>query len=255
MILLLFSGGLDSMVLAEKVLQSGQQLVTVFFRYPHPAAPEEYRAVSEWHRRKLLDGHSIRHIEVSLPLWGCDKMSTGAGEEGPRVLPGRNQVMLSNAINIAASIGAHAVIYGANLDDSEDYPDCRPMWVELMNRMGREWGVTVKAPLLYKTKNQIVGEARDLGVIFDRIVQSDGRRLFPDSCCQNKINLRFDHETGDTECVSCGQTLKIVTENLSWSCYQPKDGRPCGTCDSCKSLKNAMPPMATFLEAKYGTTD
>tara|TARA_Y100001938_G_scaffold71249_1_gene98776 strand:- start:404 stop:976 length:573 start_codon:yes stop_codon:yes gene_type:complete len=187
MILLLFSGGLDSMVLAERVAASDQELVTLFFRYPHPAVPEEYRAVAEWHRQKRLAGKEIRHIEITLPLWGSDSMAIGTGEPGARVLPARNHVMVSTAINIAASIGAHAVLYGANLDDAEDYPDCRPNWVELLNRLGREWGVSVKAPLLYKTKSQIKEEAIALGV------------------------------------------------SGWWSCYEPKDGQPCGTCNSCRA--------------------
>ena len=183
--LLLFSGGLDSMVLAHELLNTGEEFVTLFFRYPHPAVPEEYRAVSEWHRRRRVEGNDIRNIEVSLPLWGVDLMKTGVGVPGPRVLPARNQVMVSIAVNIAASIGAKEVWYGANIDDAVDYPDCSPMWVEMMNRMAQDWGVKVKAPLLYRTK--------------------DGIR----------------------------ETARLGGVEGWWSCYEPKNGKPCGTCNSC----------------------
>lgn len=186
MILVLFSGGLDSMVLCEHVLQeTNQELVTLFYRYMHPAAPQEYDAVSEWLRVGRLQGYAGRHIDLDLPLWGSDALQIGIGKVGPRVLANRNQVMVSMAINIAASIGVKEVWYGANLDDAADYPDCTPTWVEMMDRMGREWGVRVKAPLLYKTKDQIKSQAAQLGV--------DGW----------------------------------------WSCYEPRDGAPCGTCSSC----------------------
>ena len=187
MILLLFSGGLDSMLLAERAHREGLELVTLFFRYPHPAIPEEYNAVAEWHRRKVVDGHQIRHIEINLPLWGADSMSIGVGEEGPRVLAGRNQVMVSTAVNIAASIGAKEVWYGANLDDAADYPDCGPPWVALMNGLAQDWGVTVRAPLLFLGKAKVKEEAAELGL------------------------------------------------SGWWSCYEPRDGQPCGTCNSCQA--------------------
>ena len=185
MIVLLFSGGLDSMLLAERALAAGHELVTIFFRYPHPAVPEEYRAVSEWLRLKRHEGVEVRHIEITLGLWGSDLMSIGAGEPGPRVLPGRNQVMVSQAVNIAASIGASVVQYGANLDDAEDYPDCAPCWVSAMDGLARPWGVKIEAPLLYRTKAQIKAEAAELKM------------------------------------------------SGWWSCYQPVNGQPCETCNSC----------------------
>tara|TARA_R100001463_G_scaffold5870_1_gene19845 strand:- start:678 stop:1244 length:567 start_codon:yes stop_codon:yes gene_type:complete len=186
MILVLFSGGLDSMVLCEHVLQRHEaELVTLFYRYPHPASPHEYQSVSEWLRLKHVTGYAGRHIDMDLPLWGADALSIGAGEPGPRVVANRNQVMVSLAINIAASIGAKEVWYGANLDDASDYPDCAPGWVEAMNQLSREWGVAVRAPLLYKAKSEIKDMARDLRV--------EGW----------------------------------------WSCYQPIDGMPCGSCNSC----------------------
>ena len=188
MILLLFSGGLDSMLLAERAARSDTQLVTLFYRYPHPAAPEEYRAVAEWHRLKRLAGKQIRHIEISLPLWGTEQMDIGTGQPGPRILPARNQVMISIAINIAASIGADCVMYGANADDNQEYVDCRPGWVQTMDELARPWGISISAPLLNQTKQEIKAEAVQLGV------------------------------------------------SGWWSCYQPRDGHPCGTCDSCRAV-------------------
>ena len=188
-VLLLFSGGLDSMVLAERVLAAGDRLITLFVRYPHPAVPEEYRAASEWLRLKSLAGQDIQHIELTLGMSGVSAMAIGAGESGARVVPGRNQILVSHAVNIAASIGADEVWYGANLDDAADYPDCSPMWVSLMNGLASQWGIMLRAPLLYKTKGQIMREAEAIGL--------EGW----------------------------------------WSCYEPKDGEPCGTCNSCQSNK------------------
>lgn len=184
--MVLFSGGLDSMLLCEHVLQKhDMELVTLFYRYRHPASPQEYEAVSEWLRVKHVDGYAGRHIDMDLPLWGTEPLGIGVGETGPRVVANRNQVMVSLAVNIAASIGAKEVWYGANLDDAADYPDCGSLWVDAMNGLSKDWGVTVRAPLLYWSKEKIKKEAAQLGV--------EGW----------------------------------------WSCYEPRDSQPCGTCNSC----------------------
>ena len=175
------------MVLAERILASNCELITLFVRYPHPAVPEEYRAVSEWLRLKRLEGHEIRHIEITLGLWGTDAMEIGTGEPGPRVLAGRNQVFVSHAVNIAHSIGARQVWYGACLDDAADYPDCGPAWVEAMDRLARQWGIMLQAPLLGINKDRIREEAAQLGA------------------------------------------------SGWWSCYEPRDGQPCGACNSCRA--------------------
>jgi 7-cyano-7-deazaguanine synthase len=185
-VLLLFSGGLDSMVLAERVLAAGHDLVTLFVRYPHPAVPFEYRAASEWLRLKRLAGQNIKNIELTLGISGVGAMAIGAGQAGARVVPGRNQIFVSHAVNIAATSDAQEVWYGANLDDATDYPDCSPLWVSLMNGLASQWGIILRAPLLYKTKSQIMNEAKSMGL--------EGW----------------------------------------WSCYEPKDNKPCGTCNSCQ---------------------
>lgn len=175
------------MVLAERILASNCELITLFVRYPHPAVPEEYRAVSEWLRLKGLAGHQIRHIEITLGLWGTDAMEIGTGEPGPRVLAGRNQIFVSHAVNIAHSIGARQVWYGANGDDSAEYLDCTASWVDTMDGLARQWGIMLQAPLLGINKDRIREEAAQLGA------------------------------------------------SGWWSCYEPREGQPCGTCNSCRA--------------------
>ena len=153
----MFSGGLDSMVLAEMAYADPDiQLSTIFFRYMHPACGHEYTAAAEWRRRKLVrDGVEIRNIEAAIPVFSS-ALDIGVGSAGPRVVPGRNLVMVGAAVSAAVWIGATEVWFGANMDDTAEYPDCRPGWVEAVSQLASDWGVRVVAPLAGSTKLMIL---------------------------------------------------------------------------------------------------
>jgi 7-cyano-7-deazaguanine synthase len=79
---------------------------------------------------------------------------------------------LSFALSFAEAIGANAVFIGANAIDFSGYPDCRPAYYkkfnELFKKATKAKGIKIIAPLLYKTKDQIVRLGRRLGVDFSR---------------------------------------------------------------------------------------
>lgn len=187
MITLLFSGGIDSMTLAYEALASHQLATLLFFRYGQPSESNEAHAVAEWRRRHAPQ---VRLIDVTLSI-GAAPMILGSGVPGPRVLPGRNLLMLAHGIAVAAQSGHRAVWYGAQGGDAADYPDCRPPFVAAVNTLAQQWGVSVEAPLLHLSKAQVIERAKRAGV-----------------------DLR-----------------------LAWSCYEPRDGEPCGTCNACAARR------------------
>ena len=187
MITLLFSGGVDSMTLAHEALASGALGALLFFRYGQPAEGYEARAVAEWRRRHAPQ---VRLIDATLSI-GAAPMTLGSGVPGPRVLPGRNLLMLAHGIAVAAQSGHRAVWYGAQGGDAADYPDCRPPFVAAVNTLAQQWEVSVEAPLLHLSKWQVIERAQRAGV-----------------------DLR-----------------------LAWSCYEPRDGEPCGTCNACAARR------------------
>ncbi len=98
---------------------------------------------------------------IDVPEGGYDKETMAA-----TVVPGRNSVFLSAAVGIADSIDAGAVVIGVHGGDHEVYPDCRPGYFTAMrNAMAEatEGRVLIEAPLLHKSKTDVVSVGAALG--------------------------------------------------------------------------------------------
>jgi 7-cyano-7-deazaguanine synthase len=186
-VVVLVSGGLDSMVLVEKARREERLAAGIHFIYPHPAQSYERRAVIALRRRLHLQRDSTPVLDVDLPL-RASELGIGPGKPGPRVVPARNLVMLAHAANIAASIGAKEVWIGATATDCEQYPDCRPAYLLTASSLCEPFGVGIRAP-------------------YSNHPRADVQRLAD--------------EWG-------------IDRSWPWSCYQPVDGAPCGSCDSCR---------------------
>lgn len=181
-VVVLLSGGVDSTVIAELAHRKGKLKGCVFVAYNQAAQQEELHAALNWCTWK---GYRLDVARLDLPVV---RMNTGAGEAGSRYVPMRNTAMLSIAVAHAVELGANQVHYGAIKDDEADYFDCRKSFIMDLNRIAMDGeGVEVKAPLINKTKAEVLALAKALGIELHRC----------------------------------------------WSCYEPKGGHPCGTCDSC----------------------
>lgn len=90
-------------------------------------------------------------------------------------VPARNTIFLSFALSFADAIGAEAIVIGANAIDFSGYPDCRPNYMGAMKKaavLGTKRGsegkkIDILAPLIRKTKSEIVKLGIKLGVPFD----------------------------------------------------------------------------------------
>lgn len=152
------SGGLDSTLLATMALNEGRLSACISYRYGQPHLEAEVEAARIWCR-----DNKVERLLVNLDAAGST-MAVGSGVSGPRVVPGRNLAMLAHAVQYAAARGLKEVWYGPTLEDRDSYPDCRPEFVEAMNRTSSVYGVTVRAPLINMTKHQIVVQSLALGV-------------------------------------------------------------------------------------------
>lgn len=90
----------------------------------------------------------------------------GGMTEQSWVVPNRNAIFLSVAVNVAHQAGADAVTIGCNLDDSKMFPDCRPEFISALNQVVRVAGYQVEicAPYIQKRKWEIGAIARDMGI-------------------------------------------------------------------------------------------
>jgi len=178
----LLSGGLDSAVAAALVKAEGRLIYALSVEYGQIHARElEAAAAVAAHLR--VEEHRVVHIGLAdlggSALTGQGEVPKDRREEeigGPipaTYVPARNTVFLSVGLALAEVVGAREVVIGANVLDYSGYPDCRPEYLEAFERMANlatraavEGGDTVRirAPLLRKTKAEIVRTGVDLGL-------------------------------------------------------------------------------------------
>jgi 7-cyano-7-deazaguanine synthase len=155
----LLSGGLDSTTLAAACHAKKTLHSCVSIRYGQPHMEPEMMAARKW-----CDAHKVHREVIDVPMPSSAAMRIGVGAPGPRVVAGRNLVLVAHAVQYAAAVGAKAVLLGACADDAADYADCRPEFIEAANGLAGVYGVRVMAPLIHNSKSQIVLAATALGV-------------------------------------------------------------------------------------------
>lgn len=170
----LLSGGIDSVTTLYLAKKHGFRCECLIFDYGQRHRKEVNRA------KKIarLADCGYRVLKVNLPWKGSalldKKMKIpfnkrfGIRRRIPATyVPSRNTIFLSYAASFAETIGAKKVFIGANVIDYSGYPDCRPAYLASFNRMLRRGtkkkDISVIAPLINKSKHQIVKLAGKLG--------------------------------------------------------------------------------------------
>jgi len=155
--IVLLSGGIDSLVIAEREFREGTLAGVVFVDMAHPSQIDEGWRAFTFHGRTKIPLKAVH-------VFGLD-LGDMTNAERAGVVPSRNLVLLSVASNAAASLGGNVVLIGANKADKTDYVDCRAQALKKTSRafvaMG---GVPIEAPLIHKTKREIINEARSFGL-------------------------------------------------------------------------------------------
>ena len=149
----LLSGGLDSVTMLYDLKQKGHNVHCLLFNYHQKHVQELTYAKLHCHRLGVL----FTTMELP-PLGGLNDESW--------IVPNRNCILLSLAVNLAVQAKADTVTIGCNKDDEAAFPDCRMAFLQLFNTMltTAEISVEVCAPYLDKSKAWIGGLAREMGV-------------------------------------------------------------------------------------------
>jgi 7-cyano-7-deazaguanine synthase len=178
----LLSGGLDSSTCLAIAIHERFEAHSLSVDYGQRHRGELQRA-----RRmaKALGATSHRAVRVDLSAFGGSALTDSAiavpkKRRGKRpeaeipvtYVPARNTVLLGLALAWAEVLGATDIFIGVNAVDYSGYPDCRPAFVRAFERLARvatRAGVEgedfrIRAPLLKKTKSQIVRIGTALGV-------------------------------------------------------------------------------------------
>ena len=180
--IVLLSGGLDSSTVLALAKERGYDVVALTFDY------------GQKHKRELNSSRKMaRHFKakehVIVPLNLGELLRSSLTRESMSIpenrteeeissgvpstyVPSRNIIFLSIASSIAESRGADAIFIGANSVDFSGYPDCTVEFIaafqrtlDIGSKAGREGrGIRVEAPILTKSKRDIVREAIRLKV-------------------------------------------------------------------------------------------
>jgi 7-cyano-7-deazaguanine synthase len=173
----IISGGLDSTVLLHKVVSEGFDVEAITFAYGQRHKKEIDMAI--WQCASL----GVKHYTVPLPIKELISNSAlTSDKELPHehythknqqitVVPNRNMVMLSIAVALAENIRAEKVFYAAHANDKAIYPDCRPEFVQALNKaviLGTYFQPWVSAPFVHSQKTDIVLLGNKLKVDFSK---------------------------------------------------------------------------------------
>ena len=176
--LVICSGGLDSVSLANIVAARGELSRLVSFDYGQRHRKElDYAALCAKHLN--VPHHIIDMRTIGAALTGSaltDDIDVPDGhyaEETMRitVVPNRNAIMLTIAYGIAAANGDTAVATAVHGGDHFIYPDCRPGFTEAIDKMQRAAfegyaDVSLYTPFVHRSKADIVTEGARVGTPF-----------------------------------------------------------------------------------------
>lgn len=211
----LFSGGLDSTVLASHLMSTGTEvrLLSIDYGQRHAKELAHGEALAKHMNlpRKslllpdladLLKGSSLTDDSVELPKGHYAEESMKA-----TVVPNRNMILLALAGGYALSSGFDTIAYAAHAGDHFIYPDCRPEFAEAMEKaLGlADWNdLSLYRPFVDMTKADLVRLGTELETPLD----------------------------------------------MTWSCYAGMDVH-CGKCGTCVERKEAFELAKVHDPTKY----
>ncbi|MDZ3831412.1 MAG: 7-cyano-7-deazaguanine synthase QueC [Sphingopyxis sp.] len=217
--IVLLSGGLDSMVCAGLAREAGAHIVALTVDYN-----QRHRVELQSAARIAEAVGAVEHIVLPLDLTrfggsaltaDIDVPKDGLADKVPiTYVPARNLIFLSLTLGLAEARQAQDIVIGVNALDYSGYPDCRPDFIagfEALARLATRDGdkgveFSIHAPLQYMTKADIAAEAARLG----------------------------------------------MDAAMSWSCYDPTpDGQHCGLCDSCRLRRKGFADAGIADPTRY----
>lgn len=157
--IVLFSGGIDSLLCGMIAAKDDKQFTTLTIDYGQERA-EIYAACWLAERFKWS-----RTVVRATPF------PASLDPAGTNYVPGRNSLFLSLAAALLPVDGGKIYI-GANQDDKADYPDCRLEYFTAFEHLFDLQGihVAIKHPLIDMTKAEVIKEAHRRDAPFDMTV-------------------------------------------------------------------------------------
>ena len=171
--IIILSGGMDSVTLLYDYQERIQLAISFDYGSKHNSCEIPY---AELHCRRLGIEHVViplgfmqRFFHSSLLKGGEDIPEGHYADENMKstVVPFRNGIMLAIAAGMAESRGLKYVMMANHGGDHAIYPDCRPEFVDAMDKAmaaGTYEGVKLLAPYTSLTKTQIALIGKRIGI-------------------------------------------------------------------------------------------
>lgn len=168
----LLSGGLDSTVCMAVAKQAGYEIFPISFNYHqrHTIELESAQKVAAYYKIKKhliietnmeqIGGSALTDLQIEVPEGDPKRTDIPI-----TYVPARNLIFLSYALGYAETIGAKAIFIGVNSVDYSGYPDCRPEFIHLFQKVADystkasvqdHKMVQIETPLLHLTKKEII---------------------------------------------------------------------------------------------------
>ncbi|HEY2460013.1 MAG TPA: 7-cyano-7-deazaguanine synthase QueC [Candidatus Acidoferrum sp.] len=180
----LLSGGMDSCVsTAIAIAQHGATNVALLHAsYGQLTEQRELRAFTEIadfysvHRRltvnlgyfRAIGGSALTDTKIAVPENELHPAGSPANKIPVTYVPFRNAHFLSIAVSWAEVVGASAIYIGAVEQDSSGYPDCRPEFYRIFEKLicvgtRPETQIGIATPVIGLKKHEIIRRGVELG--------------------------------------------------------------------------------------------
>jgi len=177
----LLSGGMDSCVCAAMAVHAhGPQNVALLHagygqrtqereRQSFNAMADFYgltqRLVVRLDHFRAIGGSALTDANIAVPE---NQHDSRQAEIPVTYVPFRNAHFLSVAVSWAEVIGARRIYIGAVAEDSSGYPDCRPEYYRVFQKLIRvgtrpETQIAITTPVIYLRKSEIIRKGIELG--------------------------------------------------------------------------------------------
>lgn len=219
---ILLSGGLDSATVLAIAKSKGYEPYALSFLYGQRHKHELNFAKTQARLQKVKE-HKI--INIDLRAFGgsalTDNISVPKNRSEKQMsqnipvtyVPARNTIFLSYALAYAEVIGAKHIFIGVNALDYSGYPDCRPEYIKSFENLSN-----------LATKAGVEGNKIKIHTPL--------------------INLK------KSQIIKKGFKLGIDYSKTT-SCYDPKQTKSCGKCDSCKLRLKGFKEAGKIDPIKY----
>ncbi len=199
-VVVIFSGGMDSFTVLNKVVREGFEVYALSFNYGQRHSKELVYAAKACQdlgvHHKVVDISAINELIGGSSLTSDIEVPEGHYEQESMkqtVVPNRNMILLSMAVGYAVSLEASKVYYGAHSGDHAIYPDCRPEFVHRMNHVceiANYEPVEIACPYLNVTKIDILTDGLKMGLDYSKTWTCyNGREKACGKCgaCQERL--------------------------------------------------------------------